>query len=117
MAKKLYLFQDFLKFSLGKGEVFSYKLTEQDWLSLYAEAQRQSLFGVFMDGVERAIALGEAKPQRLMQWIARVVALEQRNKLLDDKAAELTRIFADDGFNVATLTFGWKGVERKFWLI
>ena len=85
MVKKLYIFRDFLKFSLGKGEVFSYKLTEQDWLSLYAEAQRQSLFGVFMDGVERAIALGEAKPQRLMQWIARVVAFEQRNRLLDDK--------------------------------
>lgn len=97
------LFQEFIKFSLGKGEALSHKLTEQDWLSLYAEAQRQSLFGVFMDGVERAIALGEAKPQRLMQWIAKVMALEQRNKLLDDKAAELTRIFADDGFKSCIL--------------
>lgn len=52
------LFQEFIKFSLGKGEALSHKLTEQDWLSLYAEAQRQSLFGVFMNGVERAVALG-----------------------------------------------------------
>lgn len=97
------LFQEFIKFSLGKGEALSHKLTEHDWLSLYAEAQRQSLFGVFMDGVERAVALGEPKPQRLMQWIAKVMALEQRNKLLDDKAAELTRIFADDGFKSCIL--------------
>ncbi|WP_308242793.1 nucleotidyltransferase family protein [uncultured Prevotella sp.] len=97
------LFQEFIKFSLGKGEALSHKLTEQDWLSLYAEAQRQSLFGVFMDGVERAVALGEAKPQRLMQWIVKVMALEQRNKLLDEKAAELTRIFADDGFKSCIL--------------
>ena len=97
------LFQEFIKFSLGKGEALSHKLTEQDWLSLYVEAQRQSLLGVFMDGVERAVALCEAKPQRLMQWIAKVMALEQRNKLLDDKAAELTRIFADDGFKSCIL--------------
>lgn len=97
------LFQEFIKFSLGKGDTLSHNLTEQDWLSLYAEAQRQSLFGVFMDGVERAVALGEAKPQRLMQWIAKVMALEQRNKLLDDKAAELTSIFADDGFKSCIL--------------
>ena len=97
------LFQEFIKFSLGKGDTLSRKLIEQDWLSLYAEAQRQSLFGVFMDGVERAVAMGEAKPQRLMQWIAKVMALEQRNKLLDAKAAELTRIFADDGFKSCIL--------------
>lgn len=97
------LFQEFIKFSIGKGEALSRKLTEQDWLSLYAEAQRQSLFGIFMDGVERAVALEEAKPQRLMQWIAKVMALEQRNKLLDTKAAELTRIFADDGFKSCIL--------------
>lgn len=97
------LFQEFIKFSLGKGKALSRKLTEQDWLSLYAEAQRQSLFGVFMDGVERAVALDEAKLQRLMQWIAKVMALEQRNKLLDAKAAELTRIFADDGFKSCIL--------------
>ena len=97
------LFQEFIKFSLGKGEALSRKLTEQDWLSLYEEAKRQSLFGIFMDGVERAVALGEAKPQRLMQWIAKVMALEQRNKLLDEKAAELTRIFADDGFKSCIL--------------
>lgn len=97
------LFQEFIKFSLGKGKNLSQRLTEQDWLTLYAEAQRQSLFGIFMDGVERAVALGEAKPQRLMQWIAKVMALEQRNKLLDTKAAELTRIFADDGFKSCIL--------------
>ena len=97
------LFQEFIKFSLGKGEKLSQRLTEQDWLSLYAEAQRQSLFGVFMDGVERAVALGEGKPKCLLQWIAQVMALEQRNKLLDAKAAELTRLFADDGFRSCIL--------------
>lgn len=97
------LFQEFIKFSLGKGGKLSRRLTEQDWLSLYAEAQRQSLFGVFMDGVERAVALGEEKPGCLLQWIAQVMALEQRNKLLDAKAAELTRLFADDGFRSCIL--------------
>ncbi len=87
------LFQEFIKFSLGKGEELSRKLNEQDWLSLYAEAQRQSLFGVFMDGVERAIALGETKPQRLMQWIVEVMALENWNRLMNVRCKEITDIF------------------------
>lgn len=97
------LFQEFIKFSIGKVDTLSHKLTESDWLSLYAEAQRQSLFGIFMDGVERAVSLGETKPNCLMQWIAQVMVLEHRNKLLDAKAAELTRIFADDGFKSCIL--------------
>lgn len=97
------LFQEFIKFSIGEKETLSRNLTEQDWLVLYGEAQRQSLFGVFMDGVERAVASGETKPKCLIQWIGQVMALENRNKLLDAKAAELTRMFANDGYRSCIL--------------
>lgn len=96
-------FQEFIKFSIGKKETLSRKLTEQDWLVLYREAQRQSMLGVFMDGVERAVASGETKPKCLIQWIGQVMALENRNKLLDAKAAELTNMFADDGYRSCIL--------------
>ena len=60
---------------------------------MYKEAQRQSLVGMLLSGVEKAIASGERKPVFLMQWIAQVLTLEQRNKLLNARSKEITDIF------------------------
>ena len=61
------LFKELILISLGKRDGFSRRLTDKDWASIYTEAQRQSLVGVLLTGVERVIALGENKPKFLMQ--------------------------------------------------
>lgn len=79
------LFQELILISLGKRDGFSRRLTDKDWTSIYAEAQRQSLAGVLLTGVEMVIASGENKPKFLMQWIALVLALENTNRQLNAK--------------------------------
>ena len=97
------LFQELILISLGKHDKFSRRLTDADWASLYVEAQRQSLVGVLLTGVEKAIASGENKPKILMAWIAKGLALENRNRLLNAKCKEITNVFNDLGLRSCVL--------------
>ena len=97
------LFQELILISLGKHDKFSRRLTDADWASLYVEAQRQSLVGVLLTGVEKAIASGENKPKILMAWIAKGLALENRNRLLNARCKEITDVFNDLGLRNCVL--------------
>lgn len=106
------LFQELILISLGKRERFSHELSDVDWKTLYKEAQRQSLVGVLLSGVEKAIANGERRPVFLMQWIARVLTLEQRNELLNERCREITDIFKQIGLRSCVLK--GQGVARLY---
>lgn len=97
------LFQELILISIGKQEQFSRKLTDEDWASLYNEAQRQSLVGILLDGVEKVIASGVSRPSLLMQWITKVVSLEKRNSLLNERCKELTSVFNSLGLRCCIL--------------
>lgn len=97
------LFQELIQISLGQRKMFSHKLTDNDWSELYNEAQRQSLVGVLLTGVETAVASGEDKPKFLMSWIAQVMALEKRNFLLNARCREITDIFNKQGQRTCVL--------------
>lgn len=97
------LFQELILISLGKREQFSRRLTDKDWTSIYKEAQRQSLVGVLLKGVEKAIASGENKPKFLMQWIAQTLTLENRNRQLDARCKDITDIFNGIGLRSCVL--------------
>ena len=106
------LFQELVLISLGKRDRFSRRLTEADWALLYKEAQRQSLIGVLLTGVEKVVALGETKPKFLIQWIAQGMALESRNRLLDVRCKEITDIFRKLGLRSCVLK--GQGVARLY---
>ena len=106
------LFQELILISLGKREYFSRRVSEAEWAVLYKEAQRQSLVGVLLSGVEKAIANGERKPLFLMQWIAQVLTLEKRNKLLNARCREITSIFKQIGLRSCVLK--GQGVARLY---
>ena len=97
------LFQELILISLGKRDGFSRRLTDKDWTSIYTEVQRQSLVGVLLKGVEKAIASGENKPKFLMQWIAQTLTLENRNRQLDARCKDITDIFNGIGLRSCVL--------------
>lgn len=94
------LFQELILITLGKREQFSRRLTDEDWTLLYKEAQRQSLVGVLLTGVEKVLATGESKPKCLMRWIAQTLALEKNNRLQNVRCKEVTDIFNGAGLRV-----------------
>lgn len=97
------LFQELILISLGKRDGFSRRLTDKDWTSIYMEAQRQSLAGVLLTGVEKVIASGENKPKFLIQWIAQTLTLENRNRQLDARCKDITDIFNGIGLRCCVL--------------
>lgn len=106
------LFQELILISLGKQDGFSRRLTDKDWTSIYAEAQRQSLVGVLLIGVERVIASGENKPKFLMQWIAQTLTLENRNRQLDARCKDITDIF--NGIGLRSCVLKGQGVAMLY---
>ena len=106
------LFQELILISLGKRDGFSRRLTDKDWTSIYTEAQRQSLVGVLLKGVEKAIASGENKPKFLMQWIAQTLTLENRNRQLDARCKDITDIF--NGIGLRSCVLKGQGVAMLY---
>lgn len=97
------LFQELILITLGNREQFSRRLTDEDWTLLYKEAQRQSLVGVLLTGVEKVLATGESKPKCLMRWIAQTLALEKNNRLQNVRCKEVTDIFNGAGLRSCVL--------------
>lgn len=106
------LFQELILISLGKRDGFSRRLTDKDWTSIYVEAQRQSLAGVLLTGVERVIASGENKPKFLIQWIAQTLTLENRNRQLDARCKDITDIF--NGIGLRSCVLKGQGVAMLY---
>lgn len=106
------LFQELILISLGKRDGFSRKLTDKDWTSFYMEAQRQSLAGVLLTGVERVIASGENKPKFLIQWISQTLTLENRNRQLDARCKDITDIF--NGIGLRSCVLKGQGVAMLY---
>ena len=106
------LFQELILISLGKRDGFSRKLTDKDWTSIYMEAQRQSLAGVLLTGVERVIASGENKPKFLIQWISQTLTLENRNRQLDARCKDITDIF--NGIGLRSCVLEGQGVAMLY---
>lgn len=96
------LFKDLIYITLGKKETFSRELTENDWERLYNEAKKQSLLGALLPGVEKTKPAGRLL-RPLMRWWGKASKLEEKNKLISQRAAELTKIFADGGFRSCVL--------------
>ena len=72
-----------------------------DWNSFYAFAQQQAVMGVVFEGIERI------KPniprELLLQWLALSEQIKQRNILMNRRAVEVTKVFAEAGFRSCVL--------------
>lgn len=97
------LFGELILISIGKRNAFSRMPSEDDWQAMFREAQRQSLVGVLLTGMEKAIAMGAPKPLFLMKWIGLSLSVEQRNLLLNLRCKEITEIFRREGLRSCVL--------------
>ena len=89
--------------SLGSREALSRVPGSVEWGGLFVEAQRQSVVGVLMDGLERLPAGQKPAKQLLLQWIGYVQLTEASYVLQCERAKELTSIFLKAGYNCCVL--------------
>ena len=95
-------FIDLLKLSLGTAhEINRQEVT--DWDALYQEALRQTLSCVLFQGIEQ-LPKEMQPPKRLMlQWFAMSEQIKQRNRLVNQRCAEISALFEEDGFDCCIL--------------
>lgn len=84
-------------------EPFTAVPTKDDWTALYRMAWKQSMGGVLFAAVTQ-LPEEQLPPIDLkMQWMGDAETIRGLNKLLNDEAARLTKLFADEGRRSAIL--------------
>ena len=79
------------------GQTFDVPLTDDDWRWLYQTAVRQSMVGLcYTDKANMPMDVA-------MSWAAEAEAIRGLNKLQNQEAARLTKLFTDHGRRSAIL--------------
>ena len=100
------LFFELIQVSLGSREQLSRQPSESEWMQLYALAEKQSLTGVLLEGVEKLKSIDSTTdiPQALLlNWIGERLQVEARNKLLNERTKELWGLLQEAGFRCCVL--------------
>lgn len=98
------LFFDLIQVSLGNKEEIMRLPSEKEWTQLFTLASKQSLVGVLLEGINRLKTndLGIQKPL-LLEWIGVQQYTIQNNRILNERATELCRLFKEWGYRCCVL--------------
>ena len=102
------LFYELVQIGIGTRCSFSSVPSSNDWTTLFAASQKQSLVGICFQGInlmyhnepEMVVNLPGALK---MKWMAMAVDIQRRNSLILERARELSRLFAGDGYRSTVL--------------
>lgn len=97
------LFFELLQTSLGTCDVLSRIPTLEEWTYMLQEAQRQTVVGVFADGLERLPAEQRPPQGPLLQWIGLAQMNESVCRLHCERAKELASRFEAAGYRSCVL--------------
>lgn len=98
------LFFDLIQISIGSKDRFQNIPVDEEWQELYDLAQKQSLAGVLLKGVDKTLnTFPDSKPSILFKWICIQQYTLAQNKLHNEKAKELCEWFARGGFRSCVL--------------
>ena len=105
------LFIELLQISLGNHTELSRVPSKTEWEELFEEAQRQTVAGMLLEGLEHLSI--EQRPSQLLilEWIGEAQIVEQTGLLHRERAGELTRVFNAGGFRSVVLK-GLSSAER-----
>ena len=100
------LFYELIRLSVGSCSMLSSHPSSLEWQSLHSMAIKQAIDGVIFDGFikyqDNYDNLLENRKIKL-QWMASALLLEQRNKLINLRAQEITLFFKKGGFKTCVL--------------
>ncbi len=103
---------ELLQIAIGKRDRLSHTPTIEEWRSLFADSQKQSVVGIAFAGVER-LPKEQWPPQALLfEWIGAAERIKQKNALLDRQCVKLQKRFAEAGIKTSILK--GQGVARYY---
>lgn len=82
-----------LRLALGTSQVSSFTLSKQEWVSLYEQASRQSLLGLFYNAICKLPSEQRPPISLVFQWASEAETIRGQNALLNRVSARLTEQF------------------------
>ena len=92
------LFSELLLVSVGTCYELSRVPSSEEWEEIMAEAERQSIIGAMLDGLERLPQRQRPPQLLLLQWIGAVQMVEQNTAAIVKASREVVRYFKEHGF-------------------
>ena len=99
----MFFFVELLQISLGNRSSFSTMPVDNDWISLFREAQKQAIVALLSEGLERIPEEQRPTKALLLQWIGLTQMTEATYSLQCKRAKELTLLFAERGYHSSVL--------------
>ena len=92
-------FFQLLRYSIGASDEVPDITSDEEWHEIYEMAVMQSIIGVMFEGVQR-LGVQDVKPPLplLMDWVAAVEEIEDRNREVNREAVKLLAQLRQDGF-------------------
>lgn len=103
---------ELIQVALGRRERIFRNPTPEEWNSLVAEAQKQSVVGIAFEGVQK-LPEEQWPPQALLfEWIGTAESIRQRNALLDKQCVKLQAKLKEAGIRSSILK--GQGIARYY---
>ena len=84
---------ELLRLALGTSQGVSFTLSKQEWVSLYEQASRQLLLGLFYDAICKLSSELRPPISLVFQWASEAETIRGQNALLNRVSARLTEQF------------------------
>ena len=99
------LFVEFLQVALGNLKTLSVVSSKQDWLHLFAMAQKQTLIGVCFKGIQRLPPeqTVNLSPSLKIKWLGITANIQRRNEVLNERYVEISRLLLSEGYTSCIL--------------
>lgn len=102
------LFYELIRVAVGSRETLSRIPTSGEWSDLFAVSQKQSLVGIAFKGLTKLYSSNPELVVNLpvelkMNWMAMTLDIQRGNSLILERARELSRRFAEDGYRSTVL--------------
>lgn len=100
------LFFELIKISIGNKESFERQPSNREWQALFDLACKQSLESVLLEGVNRLKSLNadiNLDTSLLLEWIGVGLQTESLNQVQNERAKQLSELFAKNGFRSCVL--------------
>ena len=96
-------FFELLQVALGTRDKLSRDPNSKQWEGMLNESDRQTITGVMLDGIERLPQEQRPPIDTLLEWIGVVQIIEKQSKVMNQRSAEVIRMFEDAGFEACVL--------------
>lgn len=98
------LFFELIQVALGQKESLTKNPSEQEWEAMFDMAKKQAVVGIAFLALNKLAEIGQKPPLSLLyEWIGLSEQIKARNKLVNSRCIEVTKLFANAGFRSCIL--------------